>query len=243
VLTTTAVGSGGSASYQPPISSPLSSGIHSITATYSDDDYFATSSTSSSYNIYVAPSSGWQGSYTIAASPSSATVAAGSSATFTITATPTNSYFGYVQYTCSGLPSASSCQMSSDTVEMTGTNTAVSATLTITTTSSGQFSMNRRNNLNNLNKHNNLVELCGLPLLSVLPLLLCGFSRKGRKFLRRIGAGGIVAIVLLSVAVGSMSACGGFSAVQTPKGTYTVTVNATGSGSVDTSTTLQLTVQ
>jgi NADPH-dependent curcumin reductase CurA len=124
--------------------------------------------------------------------------------------------------------------MANDQILMDGTNTSVSTALVIYTTAAGQVVMNR---------HNSLVQVCGFSFLSVLPLVLCGFTGKGRKFLRRIGANGIAAILLLIVGFGSMTACCGFTPISSSKGTYTVTVNAAGSGSVNTSTTLQLTVQ
>ncbi|WP_420239809.1 Ig-like domain repeat protein [Telmatobacter bradus] len=230
-LTTVTVSAGGTATYS---SETLSSGTNVITATYSGDSYFAASTSGSDY-LYMAPSSGWNGSYTVSTSSSSATVAAGSAATFTITATPTSNYFGYVQFTCSGLPSFATCEMATDQILLNGTNTPVSATLTIYTTSSTQ--------LISMSRHNNLIEACGFSIFALLPMLLCGFTRKGREFLRRIGAIGIVAILLMGVGIGSMTACCALAPINTEKGTYNVTVNATGSGSVNTSTTVKLVVQ
>jgi sugar lactone lactonase YvrE len=231
VLATVSMGAGGSATYT---TKTLTSGVYIVTATYSGDNYYAPSASGDDY-LYMAPSTGWNGSYNVSTSSSSATIAAGSAATFTITATPTSNYFGYVQFTCSGLPSFATCQMATDQVLLNGTNTPVSATLTIYTTSAGQ--------LVSMNRHNNLVEACGFSLLTLLPMLLCGFTRKGRAFLRRIGALGIVAILLMGTGIGSMTACCALAPINTEKGTYNVTVNATGSGSVNTSTTVQLVVQ
>jgi hypothetical protein len=238
VLGTIALGAGGSAACTPGsatcTTTLLPSGVNTITASYSGDNYFAASATTSTYLLYVAPSSGWGGTYTITASPATATVTTGSSTSITLTASSSTNYFGYVQITCSGLPSFASCQLANDQILLNGTNTPVSTTLVIYTTSSGEIVMN---------KHNHTVEVCSLSILSILPLVLCGFMRKGRKFLRRIGAGGIVALLLLSLGFGSMTACCGLSPIATGKGTYTVTVNAVGSGGVNTSANVQLTVQ
>jgi NADPH-dependent curcumin reductase CurA len=73
--------------------------------------------------------------------------------------------------------------------------------------------------------------------------MFCGFTRKGRNVLRRLGVSGIAAIVLLGLSIGSMTACTGLSPIAAPKGNYTVTVNAVGSGNVNTSAQVQLTVQ
>jgi hypothetical protein len=232
LLGTVTLGAGGSASF-PTSSLSLPSGTNTITATYSGDNYFAASQ-SGTLRMYMAPSSGWNGAYSVSASPSTATIKAGSSASISLTASSTTNYFGYVQYTCSGLPSFATCQMASDQILLDGTNTPVSSTLTIYTTSGEQIVMNR---------HKNLVEVCGISLLPILLLTLCSFTSKSRKILRKLGVVGIGAIILLTLGVGSMTACSKIVPIATAKGTYTVTINATGSGSVNTSVQVQLAVQ
>jgi len=73
------------------------------------------------------------GSYTIKSSANGKTVAAGSTATFTLTITPKNHYNGTVTFACpAGLPSLATCSFSPSSVTLDGL-TPVTVTLTITT--------------------------------------------------------------------------------------------------------------
>ena len=73
------------------------------------------------------------GSYTIKSSANGKTVAAGSTATFTLTITPKNHYNGTVTFACpAGLPSLATCSFSPSSVTLDGLN-AQTVTLTITT--------------------------------------------------------------------------------------------------------------
>jgi len=77
--------------------------------------------------------SGTLGSYTIQTSAPGATIAAGSSATFTLTITPTNHYNGTVTFTCpAGLPNLATCSFSPASVTLDGL-TPVTVKITITT--------------------------------------------------------------------------------------------------------------
>ncbi len=72
------------------------------------------------------------GDFIIDASPATATIKAGQSATFTITISPVNGLNSAVTFACSGLPAASSCSFSP--ASLTPGAGPVSTTLTITTT-------------------------------------------------------------------------------------------------------------
>jgi len=71
--------------------------------------------------------------YNVSAGPSSATIAAGSPANFTVSGTPANNFNGTVTWTCAGAPTAAMCTVSPSSVTLDGKNTAT-ATVTLTTT-------------------------------------------------------------------------------------------------------------
>ncbi|HEV3037605.1 MAG TPA: FG-GAP-like repeat-containing protein [Candidatus Angelobacter sp.] len=104
-------------------------GLHNLQATYGGDATFpqATSATLVEDIRVSVPAD-----FTIDASPQTATVRAGQSATFSITINPVGDLTSNVGFSCSGLPSASSCSFSPATLTP-GIN-PVSTTLTLTTT-------------------------------------------------------------------------------------------------------------
>ena len=107
--------------------SRLAVGTHSIIAQYSGSaNFHASTSTVLSQVVTATPD------YSMAATPASATVKAGSSATFTITLTPSNGYNGTVTFRCGTLPAKAACAFSPASLTPTG-NAPVSTTLTITT--------------------------------------------------------------------------------------------------------------
>jgi hypothetical protein len=104
-------------------------GLHNLQATYGGDATFpqATSSTLVEDIRLSVP-----GDFTVNASPQTATVRAGQSATFNITINPVGDLASTVGFSCSGLPAGASCSFSPASV-MPGIN-PVSTTLTLTTT-------------------------------------------------------------------------------------------------------------
>ncbi len=102
-------------------------GANSITAAYLGNTSLVGSGTSTAVPLsVVAP-------FTLGLSTSSPSVSAGSPATVDITVTPTNSFAGSVQFSCSGLPTGATCSFpNSGIVQLSGT-TAQVITLTITT--------------------------------------------------------------------------------------------------------------
>jgi hypothetical protein len=100
---------------------------HSITAVYGGDTNF-TSSTSTPVTETIDPPG-----YTIAANPTSLTVARGSSGTVTLTLTPFGDYAGTVSFDCSGLPSYASCVFAPSVVTFDGKNTVQTEVLTLIT--------------------------------------------------------------------------------------------------------------
>jgi PKD repeat protein len=177
---------------------------------------------------------------TLLASPLSASVTPGQAASYSLTFTPVGAAVGQdFTFSCGNLPAGGSCTFSpaSATAEAGG----VTTTLTINT-STGTSALFRDH------KHGTLwfaLLLPGLPLL-----LFGGQSRRGR----------MVAVVLALLLAGVLLNCGGGGAASTPApntnsiappspstgatsaGTYTALVHAE-SGSQESSTTVQLTVQ
>jgi len=163
--------------------------------------------------------------YAISANPSSATVTAGGSGTFTFTLTPRNFYNGTVTFSCGTLPSKTTCVFSNPTLTPNG-NGVMTTTLTLKTTATTTTSANL-----DLNLHRNGASLLAtFAGMGVFGLMLAGDWRK--KSGRRLG------IILTLVALGMMLTlvgCGGSSSNNTqttvpgtPTGSYTVTVTATG---------------
>ena len=70
--------------------------------------------------------------FTVAAGPGSATVPAGDSATYTVTAAPANGFAQTITWTCTGAPTGAACSVSPATVTLDGSHTTT-ATATLTT--------------------------------------------------------------------------------------------------------------
>lgn len=105
----------------------LAAGSHSITAHYLGDANFL-----SSVSPAVVQQISSQLGISITASPSSATIKAGSSATFSFTITPDAAFNQTVTFSCSGLPALSSCSFVPPSVTPNGS--PATSILTITTT-------------------------------------------------------------------------------------------------------------
>jgi hypothetical protein len=86
--------------------------------------YAYSSVASAAYTINLPPPT-----FTLAISPSSASIRSGQSATFTLTVTPQNDFTQQVGFACPGLPSGEACAFSPATV--TPGNAAATSTLTI----------------------------------------------------------------------------------------------------------------
>jgi hypothetical protein len=171
--------------------------------------------------------------FVLSSNPMNATLTAGQTGTFTLTATPQGSVTSVISFACTGLPAMASCSFSPPTV--TPDSAAATTTLTITTTahtaSLGLPAATPRGR-----------RSTPLPLYATwlsLPAMLVGLATgKRRKLLSCCLVLLVVGACLLQAACGggggSTSTTGG-----TPSGNYTVTVMAT-AGS--TQQTLPLTV-
>jgi hypothetical protein len=181
--------------------------------------------------------------YSLSASPGAAAVAAGESATFTLTVTPAGGFQGTVSFACAGAPPAASCSISPASLVMDGSN-AADAKVTIMTKARA-----RSLPVAGPRSEPDSVRHLG-PLFWLMALRLT--ARRIREVCRRLAATrlrpafGLAGILLLAI---FWTACGGGGGSVphppatdgTPAGTYTLTVSGTFDG-VSRSTSIKLTV-
>ena len=208
--------------------SSLSVGTHSITAQYSGDPFDSASTSSAVQQVVTAAATP---DFTISAGPASATVIAGSSATVTFTVTPQNGFNQTITFSCSGLPAASQCSFTPDSVTPNGG--AVTSTLKITTTATTTTTTRYR--APETPDRN-------LPLYAWLSVngLAAGLLWAGAGSDKRKSAGALWTILLCIAVLGSTSAlsgCGASTGTKTvtttitsgtPPGTSQITVLASG---------------
>jgi hypothetical protein len=226
--------SGGSATLT---TSFANAGTVSVTASYAGDANNLSSVSSPVTITVVAPS------FAVGASPASATVPAGQSATFTITVTPAGGFASAVNLSCGALPSESNCVFSPESVTPAGQPAQVK--LTISTAAS---SANLRRSMNNLPGRD--PWLPGGAIVSLAGLI---------GFLRNRAAGGryhywlrTMSLWIIACGVGvSFIGCGGSGGGNstptnpgTPAGTSNITISASVSSGNSTQTAnIQLTIQ
>jgi hypothetical protein len=116
------------------LTTTLPMGTDTVTATYATAGNFAASSSTPVTLTITAPPARPVGSYTVAANPSTLTVAAGGTATTTLTFTPTGGYTGTIALSCSNLPTNASCAFAQNQVALSGDNQRVNLGLTISAT-------------------------------------------------------------------------------------------------------------
>jgi uncharacterized protein (DUF2141 family) len=210
-------------------------GQHSMTAVYGGDVNNA-GGTSSVLTQTVSAAD-----FSITSNPTSTTVTAGQSGTFTLTVTPQGSFTGSISFSCTGLPVLAGCGFSPAMV--TPNTSTMTTTLTITTaahtaahaTALAPPPFGRRPS-----------PLYAIWLL--LPAMLLGMVGlavpKRRKLLSCVLVGLLAGGCLLQAACGGASTGGGGGGGTggTPAGTYTVTVTGA-AGSTQHATAVTLTVQ
>jgi hypothetical protein len=203
-------------------------GSYAITASYAGD-VDNTSSTSTAVTVVIAAPD-----YTITASPSSATIKAGQSATTTLTVTPIGGYNGTVKFSCGTLPTGVNCTFAPASV--TPTSGVVTSTLTITTTAPTTALLRTLS-----------LPLQGIAWASLLFLTLS--PRKLRGLNRRLTRASLL-IVFLAVGLLSFSGCSSSSPSNpptntgTPAGVQTITLTTTdSSGNLSHAINFQVTVQ
>jgi Right handed beta helix region len=154
--------------------------------------------------------------FTLAVTPSSATVQQGKSANFSVTITPTAANLGAVILTCTGLPANAACTFTPSLLEFTTTGVQ-SSVLTVTTGAAVATSSRTHRIDGDLS-----ITLAGLTLV---PFLL---GLKGRVRATSFFAGSrlITPLCLLCIVAG-LSGCGKDTyIVYTPPQTYTFAVQA-----------------
>ena len=207
----------------------LATGSDSITAAYSGDANFG-SSTSSVTNLEVVD-------FTVAAGQSSLSVQVGQSVktTLTVTPEPLNGFNQAVTFACSGLPSAATCSFSP--VSVTPNGSATSTTMAIQTALSARVDRDG-------------LGFPGKPIYALLVSGLVGvigLAGSGRRPLRGVRLLGLIPVLALSMLW--MTACGGGTMNSsptgnqgTPTGNSTVIVMASTGGSNPLSHQVQVTL-
>jgi uncharacterized protein (TIGR03118 family) len=182
--------------------------------------------------------------FNISASPSTLTISAGNSASFTVTVGGLNGFNSAVTLTCSGQPVNSSCKFSPASVTPASGGTATSM-MTISTSSSrymhaGLISGNQTGG--------RYAMVLPIPALVLLAMFLAGSIRRSRvvgtKWIP--GLAGSLALLFATACLLAASGCGGYGSNNTGNGTQrgTATVMVTGtSGNLTHSTSVTLTVQ
>jgi hypothetical protein len=174
--------------------------------------------------------------FSLSGSPTSATVKAGVTATYTMTIAPVGGAFANaVTLTCSGAPAHASCSVSPASV--TPGSSSATATLTINTASSSADLVP----LIPANNRNWYALLLPIPGFGLFGIMVAGSKRGAKK------TSVLIALVLVVPALLFMSACAGGTGIVptgqgTAPGTYTINVAAT-SGALQHSIPVTLTVQ
>jgi hypothetical protein len=189
--------------------------------------------------------------FTATATTASATVKAGSSATYDLTVTGKNGYTSAISFTCSGLPSKATCSFSPATVTTAG-NDPQATVLTISTTAASTTTTTA--SLLPAGANSNSKSNSGSrPLLASLSALgLFGFVlAAGGKNRARGQAALLLGVMLVGISF-TLVGCSGVSTPAspattvtvpgTPAGTYTVTVTSTGAGTGAPSHSMKLTL-
>ncbi len=187
--------------------------------------------------LQAVPAASGTADFSVSAAPSSATIAAGQQAHYTVSATPSGGFNQTVNWSCMGAPAYSTCTVSPAAVMLDGTNPAT-ATVTLTTMAPGLMPpMADRRFTPPLPLGMLMISFAWLLIAAMLwPVI-----RAPRK---RVWVGSAV----LLLAAGFCAACGsgygsnpGPSQPGTSKGTYTITLTGT-SGNLSHATTVKLTV-
>lgn len=205
--------------------STLTLGAHSITAIYSGDTNFITSTSLAVAPTVLSPD------FTITASPAVQTVLPSHSVNYTITLTPSNSTFFYpVSLSVSGLPAGVTASFAPSSIA----SGAAASTTVLTLTASAQARL-----------ENQRSPWGGIPASTSLALLIfsLAFSRRLRGTARRFARSSRILVALLALAAASaLVSCGGGGFFSHPIQSSTVTVTAV-SGSITHTTSVTLTVE
>jgi Beta-propeller repeat/Abnormal spindle-like microcephaly-assoc'd, ASPM-SPD-2-Hydin len=214
--------------------SPAASEVRTGSLTITDDAADSPQSISLTGNVPAA--------FTISdgSSPSSATVAAGATATFNLSLAATGGFSGAVQFTCSGAPAASNCTVAPNPITLSGANpTAVTVSIATTARTVARVLPPDEQSSASLRAFG-LVLLPGYPVLGFVLMPIRRRTRGRRTY------GAFTRLILMTLLC---LGCGGGSNSSTPKqntgtpaGTYNITVSGN-SGGMTQFMMLKLTVQ
>ena len=159
--------------------------------------------------------------YTVSVSPLSQTIAAGQTATFTLSAAPENGFNQTVTWSCMGAPAGATCSVSPSVLTLDGTNMAT-ATVTLTTTARSMVSLPDLPRTSPLRLPSYAWAL-RLACVAVLAALLGFFGRKwsSEPRLRLAKTAAVVALSLCAYSCGGRYAGGGLG----PAALYSIMLN------------------
>jgi len=190
----------------------------------------------------VSPPTGNAGDFGVAVGPSTSSINAGQSATFTVTATPSGGFNHTVVFTCSDVPTGASCTVAPSSVTLDGTNASSANVVVITSHGAAlppgpQFRIEPR-----IHPWSAAGILAAWILFCVIIIRLRGAKRRWPRLL-------LPAFAMLLAVLCSSCGSGVVTPINpgkgppgpTPAGTYSIVVTGT-SGNVSHATTAQLTV-
>jgi hypothetical protein len=188
----------------------------------------------------IVPLGGGGSDFAVSVTPTSASVVAGNSVSYTMTVTPSFGFNAKVNLTCTSAVPEASCSVSPSAVTPDGTN-PISATVTVTTTVRSMLPPRSGPNLTLPRLTTRVGPAWFMGLLLLLTLVASQVLRRRQRRLVRLAL--VMGLVLLWAACGT-----GGSQVGVPQGTpagnYVLTLTGTVSiGSVSHFTTANLTVQ
>jgi hypothetical protein len=190
----------------------IPAGSYSVTAVYSGNLDYATSS-ATSQTLAVTPPD-----FALSATPTAVTVQQGARGYVTLTVTPNQILTGNVTFSCPNIPATFSCTFAPTVLATTGT-TPVTSFLTIAT--SGATSAM---NIAPGNESRTVLAMMALPGILLLGMMSVRTRRKSLQSLARLG----VIVLSIGVSIG-FSGCGnGVPEPRSPIGTTNITVQATG---------------
>jgi len=180
--------------------------------------------------------SGTGSDFRISSSSNSATVKAGTTASYSVTVASVGGTFSNaVKLSCSGAPAKTTCSLSTTSVTPGSNSVVVTATVS-TTANSAELAMSRSGE-----SHTIYALWMQLPGFGLVGLTVIGTNRRAKRFAVLIALFLLVGVLLF------MSGCAGGTGIApqhqgTAPGTYTITVSGT-SGSLQHSVPLTLAVQ